>query len=121
MDVERNAPCPCGSGTKFKRCCLDELTDWRRTGRGLVATYVELPDGRRVALHEWNGPLRDDTPLVAELNPVTAAWVRNMLPDGASYTDPAYRTLLLDHLAAIAGPSLSATLAADADQFQPQM
>ena len=21
-DVERNAPCPCGSGAKFKRCCL---------------------------------------------------------------------------------------------------
>ena len=120
MDVERNAPCPCGSGTKFKRCCLDELTDWQRTGRGLVATYVELPDGGRVALHEWNGPLRDDTPLVAELNPVTAAWVRNTLPEGASYTDPAYRTLLLDHLVTIAGPSLRATVAPEADGFQPQ-
>ena len=27
--VERNAPCPCGSGRKFKRCCLDAA---RRAG-----------------------------------------------------------------------------------------
>ena len=23
LDVGRNAPCPCGSGKKFKKCCLD--------------------------------------------------------------------------------------------------
>lgn len=22
--VGRNTPCPCGSGTKFKRCCIDK-------------------------------------------------------------------------------------------------
>ena len=22
-DVGRNAPCPCGSGKKFKKCCMD--------------------------------------------------------------------------------------------------
>ncbi len=22
MSVERNAPCPCGSGKKYKKCCL---------------------------------------------------------------------------------------------------
>ena len=22
MSVERNGPCPCGSGKKYKRCCL---------------------------------------------------------------------------------------------------
>ena len=26
----RNDPCPCGSGKKAKRCCLDEIQDWRR-------------------------------------------------------------------------------------------
>jgi hypothetical protein len=25
IDVGRNDPCPCGSGAKFKRCCLDRL------------------------------------------------------------------------------------------------
>ena len=24
MGVERNAPCPCGSGKKYKRCCLSK-------------------------------------------------------------------------------------------------
>lgn len=27
MKVGRNRPCPCGSGRKFKRCCLDETRD----------------------------------------------------------------------------------------------
>jgi len=27
MKVSRNAPCPCGSGDKHKRCCLDKLPD----------------------------------------------------------------------------------------------
>jgi hypothetical protein len=26
-DVGRNDPCPCGSGKKFKKCCLDKLED----------------------------------------------------------------------------------------------
>ena len=26
MTVSRNAPCPCGSGKKYKRCCLEETT-----------------------------------------------------------------------------------------------
>lgn len=121
MDIERNAPCLCGSGRKFKHCCLDELVAWRRAGQGLSATYVELDGGELIPLHDWQGPLREDMPLVAELNPVTAAWARNMLPDGASYADPAYRALLLDHLATIAGASLSATLAEEAQQFQPNL
>ncbi|UCB53650.1 MAG: SEC-C domain-containing protein [Candidatus Zixiibacteriota bacterium] len=24
----RNDPCPCGSGEKYKRCCLDKNMDW---------------------------------------------------------------------------------------------
>lgn len=24
LEVERNAPCPCGSGKRFKRCCIDK-------------------------------------------------------------------------------------------------
>ena len=26
----RNEPCPCGSGKKAKKCCLDEIQEWRR-------------------------------------------------------------------------------------------
>lgn len=28
--VNRNGPCPCGSGRKWKRCCLDQEQDARR-------------------------------------------------------------------------------------------
>lgn len=27
QDTKRNAPCPCGSGKKFKNCCLDKRTE----------------------------------------------------------------------------------------------
>ncbi|MBC8355739.1 MAG: SEC-C domain-containing protein [Planctomycetes bacterium] len=27
--VSRNAPCPCGSGTKYNQCCLRKDVDWR--------------------------------------------------------------------------------------------
>jgi len=30
MSVGRNAPCPCGSGLKYKRCCLGrEDREWQ--------------------------------------------------------------------------------------------
>ncbi len=25
MKVQRNAPCPCGSGKKYKQCCLNKV------------------------------------------------------------------------------------------------
>jgi len=86
-----------------------------------MATYVEADGGELIRIADWRGPLRDDTPLVAKMNPVTTAWARNVLPAGANYADPVYRTPVLDHLATIAGSSFSASLAAEADRFQPQM
>ena len=29
-DPPRNDPCPCGSGKKTKKCCLDEIEEWKR-------------------------------------------------------------------------------------------
>nr|WP_320116251.1 YchJ family metal-binding protein [uncultured Desulfuromonas sp.] len=34
MSVERNAPCPCGSGKKYKKCCLNNGMTTRLTGTG---------------------------------------------------------------------------------------
>lgn len=31
LKVGRNDPCPCGSGKKYKRCCLDEASEWWRS------------------------------------------------------------------------------------------
>ena len=36
--VGRNAPCPCGSGKKFKRCCLAKATDAAAPRRSVVGT-----------------------------------------------------------------------------------
>ncbi|WP_276316350.1 SEC-C metal-binding domain-containing protein [Paenibacillus artemisiicola] len=39
--VGRNAPCPCGSGNKYKKCCLEKDAAARFAGRGAGA-----PDGQ---------------------------------------------------------------------------
>ena len=41
MKAERNAPCPCGSGLKYKRCCaLKREPLLSRTGLILVVALV---------------------------------------------------------------------------------
>ena len=47
--VGRNDPCPCGSGKKFKRCCLERMEAEERSARlqaesdGLAAERDEAP------------------------------------------------------------------------------
>ena len=48
METGRNAPCPCGSGKKYKNCCLKTLkpdrdSEWRRQGE----TYGRLDEQLR--------------------------------------------------------------------------
>ena len=118
MDIQRNAPCPCGSGKKLKYCCLDEHMSWRRAGKGILAYYVELKDGSRCPVSAWDAPIDPKTRLIAELNPVTSSWVRHTLPSVARFGDPGYRELLLEHLTAMAGGALPRRDAEDvADEF----
>ena len=35
MKIGRNAPCPCGSGRKYKKCCLQKDEEARRTAQSL--------------------------------------------------------------------------------------
>lgn len=56
----RNSPCPCGSGKKFKRCCIDQLGDmdvdpdhW----------HFLLPSHRGYLAADYTGHLPDDDPL----------------------------------------------------------
>lgn len=30
FNIGRNEPCPCGSGLKFKKCCINKLTPSRQ-------------------------------------------------------------------------------------------
>lgn len=41
MDVARNAPCPCGSGRKFKACCAGKGRG-RGTRTGVLVALVLL-------------------------------------------------------------------------------
>src|SRR5262245_43758575 len=45
MKFARNQPCPCGSGLKFKKCCLNrgDLADLplERTGRAIPASIID--------------------------------------------------------------------------------
>lgn len=106
MDIQRNAPCPCDSGKKLKFCCLDAHMAWHRTGRGIVANYVATEDGGRCLVSDWAEPIDAATPLIAELNPVTSAWVRHTLPDVSCFAAPAYLEPMLHHLEALSGDSL---------------
>jgi len=53
MAVGRNAPCPCGSGKKYKVCCLDKSpAQDRRTQRIMIFTAVlSLISGVMVAFN----------------------------------------------------------------------
>jgi len=47
--VSRNDPCPCGSGKKYKRCCLSaadtqefEYRRWRQVEAGLIPRLMQF-------------------------------------------------------------------------------
>lgn len=41
--IGRNDPCPCGSGKKYKQCCLNKKAP--ATKRKLTAKWVNAPQG----------------------------------------------------------------------------
>jgi hypothetical protein len=45
----RNDPCPCGSGKKYKKCCLEKETVAGREGEGQSAVAWEEPAGTKVS------------------------------------------------------------------------
>jgi hypothetical protein len=44
--VSRNAPCPCGSGKKYKHCCWDKGFEWEKDEAGTV--YKSTPTSPEV-------------------------------------------------------------------------
>src|SRR3954471_10863057 len=42
--VSRNAPCPCGSGKKYKHCCYGKGFEWQEDEGGGLYTSVPLSD-----------------------------------------------------------------------------
>ncbi len=87
MKPGRNDPCPCGSGRKYKQCCLakdealspDELT-WRRVRREIDGLHPILfkealrhfgPEGLDEAwaeFHLWESSLSEDPSTISAVN-----------------------------------------------------
>lgn len=42
--VSRNAPCPCGSGKKYKQCCLGKDFDWLEDDAGNISRSIPISD-----------------------------------------------------------------------------
>jgi hypothetical protein len=50
--ISRNAPCPCGSGKKYKNCCYGKGFEWQEDEEGNVQKSVPLSDEMRTMLEE---------------------------------------------------------------------
>ena len=42
VKISRNEPCPCGSGEKYKRCCIDKGFTWVRDADGTVSREIPM-------------------------------------------------------------------------------
>jgi tetratricopeptide (TPR) repeat protein len=70
--IGRNDPCPCGSGQKYKRCCLprDEATAAERAAAARAAALVREADERAAAdaaIHAEDDGLDDASNVVIDL------------------------------------------------------
>lgn len=91
--ASRNAPCPCGSGRKFKRCCTDSLGHPKRVAethdavgeRMRAWAFEQEPDAIRAALAEITADLEDAVLGDADLA-LIACWALNdrVLPGGGT-------------------------------------
>ena len=50
--LSQNAACPCGSGRKYKHCCISKGFDWVEGEGGTVRKSVPLPAEAVAILHE---------------------------------------------------------------------
>jgi SEC-C motif len=50
--LSRNAPCPCGSGKKYKNCCWDKDFEWIEDEAGTVYKSVPMSPEVREALEQ---------------------------------------------------------------------
>jgi SEC-C motif len=42
--ISRNAPCPCGSGKKYKHCCYKKGFDWVQEEDGTVGKSIPMTE-----------------------------------------------------------------------------
>lgn len=69
MKIGRNDPCPCGSGKKYKQCCLAKA----QKPKGLLGTRTKALSGQVVK--SPNGLKQPASQGELKLRPIKAVWV----------------------------------------------
>jgi hypothetical protein len=92
--IGRNTPCPCGSGKKYKRCCMQKETEMRQ---------AELPAGRfRYESGSYGGPGRGFMPSIIGYKDVGAnSWQEHLClvkPDAVMEDEDAASAISEKHL-----------------------
>lgn len=56
--ISRNAPCPCGSGRRYKQCCLRKGIEWTVQDDGTVARATPLSSDAAAVVEELRESFR---------------------------------------------------------------
>jgi tetratricopeptide (TPR) repeat protein len=65
--IGRNDPCHCGSGKKYKRCCLEEDQEGERLVREATAAALAASQAEEDEFYEWSDKLDDESNAVIDL------------------------------------------------------
>jgi tetratricopeptide (TPR) repeat protein len=65
--IGRNDPCHCGSGKKYKRCCLEEDQEGERFVREAAAAVIAAEQAEDNTFAEWSDKLDDESNAVIDL------------------------------------------------------
>jgi hypothetical protein len=76
--ISRNAPCPCGSGKKYKQCCYGKGFEWQEDEEGRVTRPVPLSgklaamleEQRREFIEKYRREPAPDDPIFFDMPPV---------------------------------------------------
>lgn len=65
--IGRNDPCHCGSGKKYKRCCLAEDQEGEQFVREATAAALAAEQAEEDEFYEWSDKLDDESNAVIDL------------------------------------------------------
>src|SRR5271155_4430690 len=58
--LHRNAPCPCGSGKKYKNCCFGKGFEWTQDEEGTVAKSIPMTEEAIAVLEQLRQAIIDE-------------------------------------------------------------
>jgi hypothetical protein len=96
--LSRNAPCPCGSGKKYKNCCYSKGFEWQQDEAGRVYKSVPVPgemhdilaEQRRKFVEKYGREPGPDDPVFFDMPPLEHVEHEMVQAMKAAGLDPAY-------------------------------